>query len=108
MKMLMRAAVLAALNTIPLPAHAADDAAALELAKKSGCLACHSIDKKLVGPAWRDVGKKYAGVADAEAQLAAKVKKGSKGTWGPVPMPSNVTIKDADVRTLVQYVLSLK
>lgn len=105
MKVLIPAVVLAAVS---LPAHAADNAAVMELAKKSGCLACHAIDKKVVGPAWQDVGKKYAGVADAEAQLVSKVKKGTKGTWGPVPMPPNVTIKDTNARTLVQFVLSLK
>jgi cytochrome c len=81
---------------------------AMDLARKSGCLACHGLDNKLVGPSWRDVGKKYAGVADAEDRLVAKVRKGGKGVWGEVPMPPNVTVKEADVRTLVQYVLTLK
>jgi cytochrome c len=81
---------------------------AMDLARKSGCLACHGLDNKLVGPSWRDVGKKYAGVADAEDKLVAKVRKGGKGVWGEVPMPPNVTVKEADVRTLVQYVLTLK
>ncbi len=82
--------------------------AALELAKKNGCLACHSLDSKMVGPSWKDVGRKYAGDAGAEAKLVAKVRKGGKGVWGEVPMPPNVTVKEADVRTLVQYVLTLK
>jgi len=86
----------------------AEDQAALELAKKDGCLACHALDKKLVGPSWTEVGKKYAGDAGAEAKLIAKVKKGGSGVWGTVPMPPNVTVKDADIKTLVQYVLSLK
>lgn len=91
------------------PVHAAvDEATAMELAKKNGCLACHSLDKKMVGPAWKDVGKKYASDPTAAEQLAVKVKKGTKGTWGAVPMPPNATVKDADVKTLVEYVLTLK
>lgn len=86
----------------------AEDQVALDLAKKSGCLACHSLDKKLVGPAWIEVGRKYAGDAGAEAKLVAKVKKGGAGVWGTVPMPPNVTVKDADIKALVQYALSLK
>lgn len=91
-----------------LPARAADETAALDIAKKNGCMACHGLETKLVGPSWRDVGKKYAGDAEAENKLVAKVKKGGKGVWGQVPMPPNVTVKDADVRTLVAFVLTLK
>lgn len=99
---------LAALATLSLSTFAVDKDAAMALAQKSGCLACHALDKKLVGPAWNEVGKKYAGDATAAAQLAVKVKKGTKGTWGPVPMPGNVTVKDADIKTMVEFVLSLK
>lgn len=90
----------------PVLAQSAD--AALELAKKNGCLACHSLDSKMVGPSWKDVGRKYAGEVDAEAKLVTKVRKGGKGVWGEVPMPPNVTVKEGDVRTLVQYILTLK
>jgi cytochrome c len=89
-------------------ASAATEAEAMDIAKKNGCLACHQLDKKMVGPAWKDVGKKYAGDAEAEAKLLVKVKKGGKGVWGQVPMPPNATVKDADIKTLVQYVLTLK
>lgn len=89
-------------------AQATDEAAALALAKKNGCLACHDLNKKLVGPAWKEVGKKYAGVAGAEEKLLLSVKKGSKDVWGPIPMPPNATVKDADMKTLVQFVLTLK
>lgn len=99
---------LAVLATLSVPSFAVDQAAAMDLAKKNGCLACHALDQKLVGPAWNEVGKKYAGDATAAEQLAMKVKKGTKGTWGPVPMPPNATVKDADVKTLVEFVLSLK
>lgn len=99
---------LAVLATLSVSSFAVDQAAAMDLAKKNGCLACHALDKKLVGPAWNEVGKKYAGDATAAEQLAVKVKKGTKGAWGPVPMPPNATVKDADVKTLVEFVLSLK
>lgn len=97
-----------AFTFVVLPAYAVDEAAAMELAKKNGCLACHAVATKLVGPAWRDIGKKYAGNADAETALVTKVRKGGKGVWGEIPMPPNVTVKEADVRTLVQYMLTLK
>lgn len=100
--------MLSAALTLGGAAQAADQAGALAIAKKNGCLACHDLDKKLVGPAWKEVGKKYAGQADAEAKLIANVKKGSKGVWGPIPMPPNATVKDADIKTLVQFVLTLK
>jgi cytochrome c len=79
-----------------------------ELAKKHACFACHATDKKLVGPSYKDVAAKYRGDAGAEAKLADKVKKGSQGTWGQVPMPPNANVPDADVRTLVKWILSQK
>lgn len=89
-------------------AAAVTEAEAMGIAQKNGCLACHALDKKLVGPAWKDVGKKYDGQVDAEAKLLVKVKKGGKDVWGPVPMPPNATVKDADIKTLVEFVLTLK
>lgn len=89
-------------------ANAATEAEAMGIAQKNGCLACHQLDKKMVGPAWKEVGRKYAGQADAEAMLLTKVKKGGKGVWGPIPMPPNATVKDADIKTLVQFVLTLQ
>jgi len=79
------------------------------LAKNNGCTACHSIDKKIVGPAWMDVSKKYKGDAGAEAKLIAKVSKGGGGVWGPVPMPGMDPAgkKQADIKKLVEFVLSL-
>jgi cytochrome c len=77
-----------------------------DLAKKSNCLACHTADKKLVGPAYQDVAKKYAGQKDAEAKLIAKVKAGGKGVWGEVPMPPNAAVKDEDIKTLVKWILA--
>jgi cytochrome c len=79
-----------------------------ELAKKNACLACHAIDKKVIGPAYKDVAKKYAGDRTAEAKLIDKVKKGGVGVWGQIPMPANTAVKDEDVKALVKWVLSLK
>lgn len=79
-----------------------------DLAKSSGCMNCHTVDKKLVGPGFKEVAAKYKDDADAEAKLAEKVKKGSQGVWGPVPMPPNSNVSDANIKTLVQWVLSLK
>ena len=79
-----------------------------ELAKKSACLACHQIDKKLVGPAYIEVAKKYAGDAGAEAKMIAKVKAGGSGVWGAIPMPPNAAISDADIKTLVKWILAMK
>jgi cytochrome c len=77
-----------------------------ELATKSGCLACHAVDKKVVGPSYQDIAKKYAGDKGAEAKLAAKVKAGGAGVWGPIPMPPNAAVKDPDVATLVKWILA--
>jgi cytochrome c len=79
-----------------------------DLLKKSGCTACHAKDKKVVGPAYKDVAAKYKGDAGAAAKLADKVKKGGSGVWGPVPMPPNAAVSDADIKTLVAYILALK
>ena len=78
-----------------------------ELAKKNACTACHAIDKKIVGPAYKDVAAKYKGDAKAEAMLQEKVKKGGVGVWGQVPMPPNAAVKDEDVKKLVKWVLSM-
>jgi len=75
-----------------------------DLAAKSGCLACHAVDKKLIGPAYQDIARKYK--ASDEAMLVAKVKGGSKGVWGPIPMPPNAAVKDEDAKTLVNWILA--
>jgi cytochrome c len=77
-----------------------------ELAKKHACFACHAADKKLVGPSYKDVAGKYRGDKGAEARLFDKVKKGSQGTWGQVPMPPNAAVPDAEVRALVKWIMS--
>jgi cytochrome c len=82
--------------------------AQLDLAKKHNCLACHSVERKIVGPAYKDVAAKYRGDKNAEAKLFQKVKKGGVGVWGQVPMPPNSTVPDADIHALVKWILSLK
>ena len=79
-----------------------------ELLKKYACLSCHAVDKKLVGPSYKDVAAKYAGQSDAAAALAGKVKKGGQGVWGPIPMPPNPTVPDGDLQAMVKYILSVK
>jgi len=84
-----------------LPARAQE-----ELAKKHGCFACHTVDKKLVGPSYKDVAAKYKGDKSADAKLFDKVKKGGQGVWGQVPMPPNSSVPDGDIKTLVKWILS--
>ena len=79
-----------------------------ELAKSKNCMACHAIANKVVGPAYKDVAAKYAGQKDAEDKLTQKVLKGGSGVWGAVPMPANAQVNEAEARTLVKWVLSLK
>jgi len=86
-------------------AQAQDGAALLQ---KYACTACHAVDKKVVGPAYNEVAAKYKGDAGAAAKLAAKVKAGGTGVWGQVPMPPNPTVPDADMKTIVSYILALK
>jgi cytochrome c len=98
---LIAAAVVTAAALVSAPAMAN-----LDLAKKSNCMSCHTVDKKLVGPSYKDVAAKYAGKADAVKTLSAKVKAGGKGVWGEVPMPPNANVKDADIETLVKWILA--
>jgi cytochrome c len=79
-----------------------------ELAKKHACFACHTTDKKMVGPAYKDVAAKYRGDKEAAAKLAQKVKNGSQGVWGTVPMPPNSAVPEADINALVKWILSQK
>jgi cytochrome c len=79
-----------------------------QLAQQKNCMACHAIDKKQVGPAYKDVAVKYAGQKDAVDKLTQKVLKGGSGNWGAVPMPANPQVTEAEARQLVTWVLSLK
>jgi cytochrome c len=96
---------LAALAALSAPAFAADE---LALAQSKNCMSCHAIDKKLVGPAYRDVATKYAGQQGAVDRLANKILKGGSGVWGPVPMPANSQVNEAEAKRLAAWVLTLK
>lgn len=104
------AAAVAAVSPTPAPASTPAGASAAmalagkDLAAKSGCLTCHAVDKKVIGPAFKDIANKYK--ASDEAMLIAKVKAGGKGVWGPIPMPPNVAVKDEDIKTLVSWILA--
>ena len=95
--------MVAAAGVLAVPVAQADEA----LLKKHNCTACHQIDKKVVGPSYKDVAKKYKGQKDVAVKLAEKVKKGGQGAWGPVPMPPNPQVPDADIKKMVDYILSL-
>jgi cytochrome c len=79
-----------------------------DLAKAKNCMACHAVENKLVGPAYKDVAAKYAGQKGAEDKLVQKVLKGGSGVWGPVPMPANPQVSEAEARSLVKWVLAQK
>lgn len=80
--------------------------ASKELAQKNACLACHATERKLVGPAYQEIAKKYAGQKDAEVNLAKSIKAGGAGKWGPVPMPAQAALSEADARTLAVWILA--
>ena len=87
---------------VTAPLASADQA----LAQKNACMSCHAVDKKVVGPSFKDVAKKYKGDKTAEARLVGKVKKGGSGVWGKVPMPPNPQVKDDDIKKIVKWVLA--
>jgi cytochrome c len=106
MKVLLMTVATAGSLMIAGAAVAADAAEAL--AQKNGCLACHSVQQKVLGPAFKDVAAKYKGDKTAEAKMIEKVKKGGSGVWGPIPMPGNSPqVKDADIKTIIQWVLKM-
>ena len=97
-------AIMAAAGVVVAGQAHADEA----LAKAKNCLSCHAVDKKVVGPAYKDVAKKFGGQAGAVDMLAGKIMKGSSGTWGPVPMPPNTNVNAAEAKSLATWILSLK
>jgi cytochrome c len=97
----MKIAVLAAAALAAAPAFAD-----LALAQKNACTACHAPDRKIVGPAFQDVAKKYNGQKDAEATVMKNIKAGGSGKWGPVPMPAQTALSDADAKALAAWVLA--
>lgn len=104
----MKSSSLLALTGLALSFAAPAAFANAELAQKKNCMACHQTDKKLVGPAYKDVAAKYAKDKDAVAKLADKIVKGGSGVWGPVPMPANTQVSEAEAKQLAQWVMSIK
>ena len=102
-RILVAIATLAAGIAVSTPA-----LADLQLATAKNCMACHAVDKKLVGPSYKDVAAKYAGQKDASDKLAVKVMKGGSGVWGPVPMPANAQVNADEAKKLVDWILSQK
>ncbi len=100
--------VLFALIAVAASCVAAPVLANADLAQKKNCMACHSTDKKVIGPAFKDVASKYAGQKDAADTLAAKILKGGSGSWGQVPMPANPQVNEAEAKQLAGWVLSVK
>ena len=92
-----------AVTSVSAPAWAAQ-----ALATSKNCMACHATDKKLVGPAFKDVAAKYASDKSAADKLATKIQKGGAGVWGPVPMPANTQVNDAEAKKLAAWVLTIK
>ena len=101
-RIVMTIATLAAVTAVA-PAMA-DEA----MAKAKNCMACHAVDKKLVGPAYKDVAAKYGKEAGAVDKLAAKIQKGGSGVWGAVPMPPNANVSPVEAKALATWILSLK
>ena len=103
MKLSLLPVFAAALVATSLPALAQQD-----LAQKKNCLACHAVDKKVVGPAYKEVAAKYAGQKDAVEKLTQKVMKGGVGAWGQIPMPANPQVSEAEAKQLVTWILGQK
>jgi cytochrome c len=106
LKLIALAAVSTVLTAVSVPAFAD-----MALATAKNCMACHAVDKKMVGPSYKDVAVKYSGDAEAVKKLAATIQKGStpgKGNWGPVPMPANTQVSEADAAKLAAWVMAQK
>lgn len=99
----MKIIILLGLALLASPTYASE-----ELLKKHMCTACHNVDKKIVGPAYKDVAKKYSGQKDAVAYLSGKIRNGGKGVWGPIPMMPNAKVTEAEAKQLAEYILKLK
>jgi cytochrome c5 len=101
-------AAAAAATPTPKASGPLDMNSGLAMMQKDGCVACHSVDKKILGPAYQDVAAKYKGDAGAPAKLMQKVKMGGSGVWGQIPMPPNAQVSDDDIKALVSWILTLK
>jgi cytochrome c len=97
-----------ALATIAVASVSSPAWADLALATSKNCMACHALDKRVVGPAYKDVAAKYAGDKTAADRLATKIQKGGGGVWGPMPMPANTQVNDTEAKKLAAWVLTVK
>jgi cytochrome c len=102
-KEIVMKAIIVSLALIAAPALA--DEASL---KKNNCMACHSVDKKLVGPSYKDIANRYRGQSDAADKLAKKIRAGGSGAWGPMPMPANPQVSEAEAKRLAEFILNTK
>ena len=102
---MMKQALLAVAAAVVVSTPALADQA---LAQAKNCMSCHAVDKKLVGPSYKEVAAKYAGQKDAADKLAVKIVKGGSGVWGPVPMPANAQVNEAEAKKLAAWVLTQK
>ena len=100
----MKTPLIIALLAAGFSLHAQADQA---LAQSKNCMACHAVDKKLVGPSYKDIAKKYGGQKDAAAMLATKIIKGGSGAWGAIPMPANPQVNEADAKKIAGWVMGL-
>ncbi|MBC8056950.1 MAG: c-type cytochrome [Rhizobiales bacterium] len=103
-----RTKLLPALAALFAAAAASPAFAQADFAQKKNCMACHAVEKKVLGPAFKDIASKYAGQKDATDKLAVKVTKGGTGVWGNIPMPANPQVTDAEAKQLVGWILTLK
>ena len=104
----MKKLLLALLTTFVALAASTSAMADLKLATDKNCMSCHSVEKKVVGPGYKDIAAKYASQKDAVDMLATKIQKGGQGVWGPIPMPANQQVNAAEAKTLATWVMSLK
>jgi cytochrome c len=107
MKKLKMMLLTASMTVMSLGAVATASADPMALATQRGCMACHQVETKVVGPAYKEVAAKYKGQEGAAEMLAGKVKAGGSGVWGPVPMPPNAHVSDEDIKAIVDWVLTL-
>ena len=103
MKLYLPSIAVSAVLLAAAPAHAS-----MDLAKAKNCTACHAVDKKLIGPSYKDVAGKYSGDKDAVGRLAKKVREGSVGAWGQIPMPANPQVNADEADALVKWIMTHK
>jgi cytochrome c len=107
MMLLTASMTVMSLGAVAIASAADAEADPMALATQRGCMACHQLETKVVGPAYKEVAAKYKGQDGAAEMLAGKVKAGGSGVWGPVPMPPNAHVSDEDIKVIVDWVLTL-